>query len=99
MAIACLSAVDIMGSAIANNPIKRTVLRSIDYPVGYTTVTAFIEIALALAVVTPIRGRQRLSLQGDFVLKSWKPDQTFKAGNSFETSPQTGRWSPGTATS
>ena len=44
--IACVTVSAIVGSAVAQQPaIKRTVLRSIDYPAGYTTVTAFIEIA------------------------------------------------------
>jgi hypothetical protein len=46
LAIACVTMPAIVVSAIAQQPaIKRTVLRSIDYPAGYTTVTAFIEIA------------------------------------------------------
>ena len=93
LAIACLALPTIMGSAIAQQPaIKRTVLRSIDYPVGYTTVTAFIEVAPGAC-----SGRHThpgvdsgYVIQGDFVLKVvGKPDQTFKAGDSFETSPQT----------
>jgi quercetin dioxygenase-like cupin family protein len=80
-------------SAIAQQPaIKRTVLRSIDYPAGYTTVTAFIEIAPGACA-----GRHThpgidsgYVMQGDFVLKiDGKPEQTFKAGDSYETSPQT----------
>jgi hypothetical protein len=46
LAIAFVTMPAIMVSAIAQQPaIKRTVLRSIDYPAGYTTVTAIVEIA------------------------------------------------------
>jgi quercetin dioxygenase-like cupin family protein len=93
LAIVCLALPTIVGSALAQQPaIKRTVLRSIDYPVGYTTVTAFIEVAPGAC-----SGRHThpgidsgYVIQGDFVLKiDGKPDQTFKAGDSFETSPLT----------
>jgi hypothetical protein len=93
LAIACVTVPAIVVSAIAQQPaIKRTVPRSIDYPVGYTTVTAFIEVAPGAC-----SGRRThpgidsgYVVQGDFVLKiDGKPDQTFKAGDSFETSPQT----------
>ena len=58
LAIACLTVPAIVVSAFAQQPaIKRTVLRSIDYPAGYTTVTVIAEIAPELArAVTPIRG-------------------------------------------
>ena len=93
LAIACIIVPAIAVSAIAQQAaIKRTVLRSIDYPAGYTTVTAFIEVAPG-----GCSGRHThpgidsgYVIQGDFVLKiDGKPDQTFKAGDSFETSPQT----------
>ena len=91
--IACITVSAIVGSAAAQQPaIKRTVLRSIDYPAGYTTVTAFIEIAPGACA-----GRHThpgidsgYVIQGDFVLKvEGKPEQTLKAGDSYETSPQT----------
>jgi quercetin dioxygenase-like cupin family protein len=81
-----------VASATAQQPaIKRTVLRSIDYPAGYTTVTVFIEIAPGACA-----GRHThpgidsgYVIQGDFVLKiDGKPEQTLKAGDSYETSPQ-----------
>jgi len=93
LAIACVTMPAIVVSAIAQQPaIKRTVLRSIDYPAGYTTVTAFIEVAPGAC-----SGRHThpgidsgYVIQGDFVLKiDGKPDQTFKASDSFETSPLT----------
>lgn len=80
------------GSAIAQQAgIKRTVLRSIDFPAGYTTVTAIIEVAPGVCA-----GRHThpgidsgYVLQGDFVLKiNGQPDQNFKAGDSYETLPQ-----------
>ena len=46
LTIACVTVPAIVVSAIAQQPaIKRTVLRSIDYPAGYTTVTVIVEIA------------------------------------------------------
>jgi quercetin dioxygenase-like cupin family protein len=81
----------IAGSAIAQQAgIKRTVLRSIDFPAGYTTVTAIVELAPGSC-----SGRHThpgidsgFVMQGDFVLKvDGKPEQTFKAGDSFETQP------------
>src|ERR1700750_2030323 len=92
-AIARVTVPAIVVSAVAQQPaIKRTVLRSIDSPAGYSTVTAFIEVAPGAC-----SGRHThpgidsgYVIQGDFVLKvDGKPDQTFKAGDSFETPPQT----------
>jgi quercetin dioxygenase-like cupin family protein len=91
LAIACLTLPVIVTSAIAQQAgIKRTVLRSIDFPAGYTTVTAIVELAPGAC-----SGRHThpgidsgFVIQGDFVLKvDGKPEQTFKAGDSFETQP------------
>ena len=91
LAIACVTVPAIAVSAIAQQPaIKRTVLRSIDYPAGYTTVTVMVEVAPGACT-----GRHThpgidsgYVIQGDFVLKvDAKPEQTFKAGDSFETQP------------
>jgi quercetin dioxygenase-like cupin family protein len=91
LAIACVTLQATVGSAIAQQAgIKRTVLRSIDFPAGYTTVTAIVEIAPGACA-----GRHThpgvdsgYVIQGDFVLKvDAKPEQTFKAGDSFETQP------------
>jgi len=93
LAIACVIVPAIGVSAIAQQPaIKRTALRSIDYPPGYTTVTAIVELAPGTCA-----GRHThpgidsgYVIQGDFVLKiDGKPEQTIKAGESYETSPQT----------
>jgi quercetin dioxygenase-like cupin family protein len=93
LAIACATASAIVVSASAQQPaIRRTVLRSIDYPAGYTTVTALVEVAPGTC-----SGRHThpgidsgYVMQGDFVLKiDGKPEQTLKAGDSYETSPQT----------
>jgi quercetin dioxygenase-like cupin family protein len=90
-AIACVTVPAIMVSAIAQQPaIKRTVLRSVDFPPGYTTVTAIVELAPGAC-----SGRHThpgldsgYVMEGDFVLKvDGKPDQTFKAGDSFSTQP------------
>jgi quercetin dioxygenase-like cupin family protein len=80
----------IIGSAIAQQiGIKRTVLRSIDFPAGYTTVTAIVELTPGTC-----SGRHThpgidsgYVMEGDFVLKvDGKPVQTLKAGDSYETS-------------
>lgn len=93
IAVVCVAVPALVASAIAQQPgIKRTVLRTIDYPSGFTTVTAFIEVAPGAC-----SGRHThpgidsgYVIQGDFVLKiDGKPEQTLKAGDSFETSPQT----------
>jgi quercetin dioxygenase-like cupin family protein len=83
----------IVASAIAQQPnIKRTLIRSIDYPPGYTTVTAIAEIAPGSC-----SGRHThpgidsgYVMEGDLLLKvDGKLDQTIKAGGSFETPPLT----------
>ena len=93
LAIACVTVPAFVVSAIAQQPaIKRTVLRSIDYPAGYTTVTAIVEVAPGAC-----SGRHThpgidsgYVMQGDFVLKiDGKPEQTLNVGDSYETSPQT----------
>ena len=91
LATACVILQVIAGSAIAQQAgIKRTILRSIDFPAGYATVTAIVELAPGSC-----SGRHThpgidsgFVMQGDFVLKvDGKPEQTFKAGDSFETQP------------
>jgi quercetin dioxygenase-like cupin family protein len=91
LAIACLALPVIAASAIAQQAgIKRTIVRTIDFPAGYTTVTAIVELAPGVC-----SGRHThpgidtgVVIQGDFVLKvDGKPEQTFKAGDSFETQP------------
>jgi len=90
-AIACLIVLAIVGSAHAQQAgIKRTVLRSIDFPEGYTTVTAIVELAPGTCA-----GRHThpgidsgFVIQGDLVLKvDGKPEQMLKAGDSYETQP------------
>lgn len=89
---ACVTVSAIVVSAIAQQAgIKRTVLRTFDFPAGYTTVTAIVELAPGTC-----SGRHThpgvdsgFVLEGDFVLKiDGKPEQTFKPGDSFQTSPQ-----------
>jgi hypothetical protein len=80
----------VVGSAIAQQAdITRSVLRSIDFPAGYTTVTAIVERAGHL------RGPSHSSsidsgfvIQGDLVLNvDGKPEQTLTTGDSYETQP------------
>jgi len=91
LAIACVTVPAIVVSAAAQQAgIKRTVLRSIDFPAGYTTVTAIVELPPGACA-----GRHThpgidsgFVIQGDFVLKvDGKPEQTLKAGDSFESQP------------
>ena len=92
-AIACVIVPALTVSAVAQQAaIKRTVIRTIDFPAGYTTVTAIVELAPGSC-----SGRHThpgidtgYVMQGELVLKiEGKPEQTFKAGDSFETSPLT----------
>ena len=91
LAIASVALAAIAASAAAQQAgIKRSVIRTIDYPAGYTTVTAVVELAPGSC-----SGRHThpgidsgFVMRGDFVLKTdGKPEQTFKTGDSFETSP------------
>jgi quercetin dioxygenase-like cupin family protein len=93
LAIACIALPAMVASAAAQQAgIKRSVIRTIDYPTGYTTVTAIVELAPGSC-----SGRHThpgidsgFVMQGDFVLRiDGKPEQTFKAGESFETLPLT----------
>jgi quercetin dioxygenase-like cupin family protein len=93
LAIVCVAVPAFVVPAIAQQPpIKRTVIRSIDYPAGYTTVTVMVEVAPGAC-----SGRHThpgidsgYVMQGDFVLKiDGKPEQNLKAGDSYETSPLT----------
>src|SRR5215472_18494395 len=90
-AIVCVIVLAFVGSAFAQQAgIKRTVLRSIDFPAGYTTVTAIVELTPGTC-----SGRHThpgidsgYVMEGDFVLKvDGKPVQTLKAGDSYETQP------------
>ena len=70
--------------------LKRTVIRTIEYPPGYSTVTVVVEIAPGTCT-----GRHThpgldsgYVLEGDLVLKiDGKPDQSAKAGGSYEVPP------------
>jgi quercetin dioxygenase-like cupin family protein len=93
LAIACVTLQVIAGSALGQQAgIKRTVLHSFDFPVGYTTVTAVVELPAGTCA-----GRHThpgidsgYVIEGDFVLKvDGKPEQKLKAGDSFETQPMT----------
>ena len=92
LAIACITVLAISASAIAQQTgIKRTVIRTFDYPPGYTTITGIVELA-----PNTCSGRHThpgidsgYVMEGDFVLKiDGKPEQTFKVGDSYQTLPQ-----------
>jgi quercetin dioxygenase-like cupin family protein len=91
-AIACVTVPVIVTSAIAQQTgIKRTVIRTFDYPPGYTTITGIVELA-----PNTCSGRHThpgidsgYVMEGDFVLKiDGKPEQTLKVGDSYQTLPQ-----------
>jgi quercetin dioxygenase-like cupin family protein len=70
--------------------LKRTVIRTIEYPPGYSTVTVVVELAPRICT-----GRHThpgvdsgYVLEGDLLLKiDGKPDQSAKAGGSYEVPP------------
>jgi quercetin dioxygenase-like cupin family protein len=70
--------------------LKRTVIRTIEYPPGYSTVTVVVELAPGICT-----GRHThpgvdsgYVLEGDLLLKiEGKPDQSAKAGGSYEVPP------------
>ena len=92
LAIACITVLAFSASAIAQQTgIKRTVIRTFDYPPGYTTITGIVELA-----PNTCSGRHThpgidsgYVMEGDFVLMmDGKPEQTFKVGDSYQTLPQ-----------
>jgi quercetin dioxygenase-like cupin family protein len=92
IAIACIAVLAVLASAIAQQTgIKRTVIRTFDYPPGYTTITGIVELA-----PNTCSGRHThpgidsgYVMEGDFVLKvDGKPEQTFKVGDSYQTLPK-----------
>lgn len=77
----------LIASALAQQPsIKRTPVGSIDFPEGYTTVTAIAEVPAGVCAGRHIHPgiESGYVLEGDVVLKlEGKPEQTFKAGQWF----------------
>jgi quercetin dioxygenase-like cupin family protein len=73
--------------AVAQQPsIKRTPVGSIDFPPGFTTVTAIAEVPAGVCAGRHIHPgiESGYVLEGDVVLKiESKPEQTFKAGQWF----------------
>src|SRR5215469_2605211 len=91
-ALVCLIVLTVVGSAMAQQAgIKRTVLRSIDFPEGYTTVTAIVELPPGTCA-----GRHThpgidsgFVIHGDLVLKvDGTPEQTLTARDSYDTPPR-----------
>jgi len=92
LAIVCVTVPALVACANAQQAgIKRTVIRTFDFPPGYTTVTGIVELA-----PNTCSGRHThpwidsgYVMEGDFVLKmEGKPEQTFKVGDSYQTLPQ-----------
>ena len=70
--------------------LKRTILRTIEYPPGYSTVTVAVELAPGSCTGhhTHPGVDSGYVLEGDLLLKiDGKPDQSLKAGGSYEVSP------------
>jgi quercetin dioxygenase-like cupin family protein len=85
LAIVCVTVPALVACAHAQpTGIKRTVIRTFDYPPGYTTITGIVELAPKTC-----SGRHThpgidsgYVMEGDFVLKmDGKPEQTFKVGD------------------
>jgi Cupin domain len=79
-------------SAIAQQAgVKRTPLRTIDFPAGFTTVTTISELSSGCAGRHTHPGIESgYLIEGDLLLKiEGKPDLLLKAGDSFESPPNT----------
>jgi quercetin dioxygenase-like cupin family protein len=80
-------------SAIAQqSSIKRTPLQTVDFPAGYNVVSAIAEIAPGNCAGrhTHPGVESTYVMEGAILLKvEGKPDQTFKAGESFQIPPST----------
>jgi quercetin dioxygenase-like cupin family protein len=78
-------------TALAQQPgLKRTVIRTVEYPPGYSTVTVVVE--LAPGTCTGRHTHPGLDsgyvLEGDLLLKiDGKPDQSANTGGSYEVPP------------
>jgi quercetin dioxygenase-like cupin family protein len=87
MAIASVATAVGFASALAQQPsIKRTPVGSIDFPPGFTTVTAIAEVPAGVCAGRHIHPgiESGYVLEGDVVLKiEGKPEQVFKAGQWF----------------
>jgi quercetin dioxygenase-like cupin family protein len=91
LSIGCVIVLASVASALAQQAnIKRTVIHTFDYPPGYSTVTAIVEIGPGSC-----SGRHThpgidsgFVVEGDLVLKvEGMPDQMLKAGAGFEAAP------------
>ncbi len=91
--IAALAAPFVVASAIAQAPtIKRTPLQTVDFPPGYTVVSAIAEIAPGACAGrhTDPGVESTYVMEGEIVLKvAGEPDKTYKAGESFQIPPGT----------
>jgi quercetin dioxygenase-like cupin family protein len=80
-------------SALAQqSAIKRTPLQTVDFPAGYNVVSAIAEIAPGNCAGrhTHPGAESTYVMEGAILLKvEGKPDQTFKAGESFQVPPNT----------
>ena len=88
LAIAAVAAPLVIASAIAQqSAIKRTPLQTVDFPAGYNVVTAIAEVPAGSCAGRHTHPGVESSyvMEGPMVVKiEGKPDQTFKAGESFQ---------------
>jgi quercetin dioxygenase-like cupin family protein len=84
--------VAIVSALAQQSAIKRTPLQTVDFPPGYNVVSAIAEIAPGNCAGRHTHPGVESSyvIEGALVLKvAGKPDQTFKAGDSFQIPPNT----------
>jgi quercetin dioxygenase-like cupin family protein len=80
----------IVASAVAQQPtIKRTPLQTVDFPPGYNVISAIVELSSGCAGRHTHPGvEDSYVMEGAILLKiEGKPDQTYKAGESFQVPP------------
>jgi quercetin dioxygenase-like cupin family protein len=91
--IAAAVAPVVIASAVAQqSAIKRTPLQTVDFPAGYNVVSAIAEVAPGNCAGrhTHPGAESSYVIEGALVLKvAGTPDQTLKAGDSFQIPPNT----------
>jgi quercetin dioxygenase-like cupin family protein len=81
-----------IAGATAFAQVKRTPMQTVDFPSGYTTVSAIFEVAAGTCTGRHTHPGLETSylMEGEVVLKvAGQPDQKLKAGDSFHIPPGT----------
>jgi quercetin dioxygenase-like cupin family protein len=92
IAVAVVAPVIAVSALAQQAGVKRTVLQTVDFPAGYNVVSAIAEIAAGSCAGrhTHPGAESTYVLEGAVLLKvSGQPDQTFKAGESFQIAANT----------